>query len=98
MKKTFTCLLLVLFVNIVRYTYAQTKTSGLQGKIINENYVAAEAATIVLLRYRDSTNVQTTLSDRNGFFTFNNIKPDKYLLQITKTGYHKMFSGPYTVS
>jgi hypothetical protein len=98
MKKTFTCLLLVLFFSIVRYTYAQTNISGLQGKIINENYVAAEAATIVLMRYRDSADVQTTLSDKNGVFAFNNIKADKYLLQITKTGYHKIFSGPYIVS
>lgn len=90
--------MLILFISIVRYTYAQTKISGLQGKIINESYAAAEAATIVLLRFRDSASVQTTLSDRNGVFAFNSIKPDKYLLQITKTGYHKIFSGPYVVS
>ncbi len=98
MKKTFTCLLFILFISIVRYTYAQTKISGLQGKIINENYVAAEAATIVLMRFRDSASIQTTLSDKNGVFAFNNIKADKYLLQITKTGYHKMLSGPYVVN
>jgi iron complex outermembrane receptor protein len=98
MKKTFTCLLLILFISIVRYTYAQTKISSLQGKITNENYVAAEAATIVLMRYRDSASIQTTLSDKNGVFAFNNIKADKYLLQVTKTGYHKIISGPYVVS
>ena len=98
MKKTYTCLLLIFFISIVRYTYAQTKLSGLQGKITNENYVAAEAVTIVLMRNRDSASIQTTLSDKNGIFAFNNIKADKYLLQITKTGYHKMLSGPYVVS
>jgi hypothetical protein len=98
MKKTYTCLLLIFFISIVRYTYAQTKISGLQGKITNENYVAAEAATIVLMRYRDSASIQTTLSDKNGVFAFNNIKADKYILQVTKTGYYKILSGPYVVS
>lgn len=98
MKKTSTFLLLIFFASIVRYTYAQTKISALQGKITNENYIGAEAATIILLRYRDSVHVQTTISDKNGFFAFNNVKPDKYLLQITKTGYYKILSGPYAVN
>jgi iron complex outermembrane receptor protein len=98
MKKKYTCLLLLVLICYTHYTYAQNKISGLQGKIINENYVAAEAATITLIHFRDSSNVSSTLSSKNGVFEFNGIKPDKYLLQITKVGYHKIISGPYQVS
>jgi iron complex outermembrane receptor protein len=98
MKKTYTCLLLLFIICYTHHTYAQNKISGLQGKIINENYAAAEAATIALIRFRDSSNISSTVSGKNGVFEFNGIKPDKYLLQITKVGYHKMISGPYLVS
>ncbi|OKS87741.1 outer membrane beta-barrel family protein [Mucilaginibacter polytrichastri] len=98
MKKTFTFLLLLILASIVYHTYAQTKISGLQGKIINEKDAVAEAATILLRRFRDSAMVQSTISNNNGVFEFNGVKPDKYILQVTKTGYHKMVSGPYLVT
>src|SRR5476651_946776 len=98
MKKTYTYLLLLVLICHSHYTYAQNKISGLQGKIINENHVPAEATTIALIRFRDSSNILSTVSGKSGTFEFNGIKPDKYLLQITKIGYHKIISGPYQVS
>ncbi|NCD71337.1 outer membrane beta-barrel protein [Mucilaginibacter agri] len=98
MKRTFTCVLLLVLSGIVRFCYAQTKISSLQGKVVNETLTGADAATVALMRLRDSSYVQSTVSNKNGFFQFTGLKPDKYILQVTKTGYHKIYSGPFLVT
>lgn len=79
------------------FSFAQTKASGIQGKVVIEKVGAAEAATVVLLRAADSSIVSSSLAEKSGNFKFININPDTYLLLTTSIGCGKVYSGPYKV-
>lgn len=85
--------LAVLFCNV----YGQATTCSIQGKIITETKSQAEAATVILLKSRDSSIVSSTIAAKNGIFRFGSVPPDSYLLLVTAVGYSKLYSGPYNV-
>lgn len=51
------------------------------------------AATVSLLKAADSATVKTTVSGKEGNFSFDNIVPGKYRVQVTATGYLKLTSA-----
>ena len=97
MKVLFASLFSAFLMGMCCFSFAQTKPSAIQGKVLMENNEAAEAATVVLLKYADSSIVQSSLADRAGAFVFNNISANTYLLLATSIGSNKVYSGPYNV-
>ncbi|MDP9078359.1 MAG: TonB-dependent receptor [Bacteroidota bacterium] len=97
MKVKIGCLLsaflAVLFCNV----YGQSTTCSIHGKVVTETKSPAEAATIILLKSRDSSIVSSTIVAKNGLFSFTAIPPDSYLLLVTAVGYSKLYVGPYNV-
>ncbi|HVS93935.1 MAG TPA: outer membrane beta-barrel protein [Mucilaginibacter sp.] len=73
------------------------QASSLHGKVQTGNGTPADAATVVLLKSQDSSVVQSTISNPQGSFDFNDIKPGSYLIFITQLNYNKVYSGPYSV-
>ena len=98
MKGLFGSLFSAFLAGMCCFTFAQTKPSAIQGKVLMESNEAAEAATIVLLKAADSSIVRSSLADRAGAYVFTGIKPDTYLLLATSIGCSKVYSGPYKVS
>lgn len=73
-------------------TYAQS-TAKLTGSIKDGGMQKIiDAATISLLRSRDSSLVKIGLTDKNGDFNFENIPAGKYTIMATSIGHRKVFS------
>ena len=97
MKVLFGGLFSVFLIGMCFFSFAQTKLSAIQGKVLMENKDAAEAATVILLKAADSSVVRSTLADAAGKFGFANITPDTYLLLATSIGCSKVYSSSYKV-
>ncbi len=76
-------------------TQAQTLFSVLQGKVLVDNAAVADGATVVLLNSQDSSVVKSTICDKSGVFSFNQLKAGNYLVFISKLNYSKSYTGPY---
>jgi len=98
MKFLFGCLLTAFMAGICDDLYAQIIPSAIQGKVLTETHVPVEAATITLLISRDSSAVSSAIADNDGLFRFTNVKPGIYLLSITKVGYIRSYTTPFTIA
>jgi iron complex outermembrane receptor protein len=92
------CLLSAFITGFCSNLYAQSTPSSIQGKVLTESHLPAEAATIVLLKYRDSSIVNSAIIGKDGLFNFNGVQPGSYLLMVTKVGYNKAYSKQYQVT
>ncbi|MBB6128111.1 outer membrane beta-barrel family protein [Mucilaginibacter lappiensis] len=98
MKVLFGGLFSAFLVGVCFFSFAQTKLSAIQGKVLMENNEAAEAATVVLLKAADSSVVRSGLVDAAGKFEFTSVAPGAYLLLATSMGCNKVYSNPYKTS
>jgi len=98
MKFLFGCLLTAFLAAICDNLFAQIIPSAIQGKVLTENRAPIEAATITLLKLRDSSTVNSVIADKNGLFRFTDIKPGGYLLSVTKIGYTRSYTNPFTIA
>lgn len=97
MKLIAGCLLAVLLAVACGAASAQTVSSAIGGRVQTESHAPADAATIVLLNAKDSSIVQSTISNAQGAFNFIRLRGGSYLLFVTKLNYAKKYSGPYVV-
>ncbi|RYY63963.1 MAG: TonB-dependent receptor, partial [Chitinophagaceae bacterium] len=56
------------------------------------------AATISLLRAKDSSLAKLAVSDNGGQYEFTDIKEGRYLISVTSVGYGRSFSAPFDAS
>jgi len=82
MKNLTTIVLLVFFT--ICGVYGQTFT--ITGKVVDEQNQVIPYANILLLQATDSTFVQGSSADDNGFFELSQVAPDLYLLQASYVG------------
>ena len=90
--------LLTAFLVITTTTQAQTNgkitgaiTDGGDQKII-------DGATISLLRAKDSGLIKLSLADKEGNFSFENVKNGNYLVLASSIGHRKVYSSPITIA
>ena len=57
------------------------------------NQAVIDAASISLLKSKDSSLVKTSLTDKAGNFYFENVKDGSYLVMATSIGHSKVYSG-----
>ncbi len=62
------------------------------------NQKIIDAATITLLKSTDSSWVKAAVTDKEGNFSFENLKNGSYLLLATSIGHAKTYSGPLNIS
>ncbi len=62
------------------------------------NQKVIDAATISLLKSKDSSLVKAAVTDKDGNFIFENLKDGKYLLLATSTGHSKSYSNAIEIS
>ncbi|QKJ28928.1 TonB-dependent receptor [Mucilaginibacter mali] len=72
---------------------AQTPQGKISGQVFDAAKQPAIAATIVLVRFKDSSTVKTTLADAQGRFVFDKIAAGDYRVNITAVGFQKYRSA-----
>src|ERR1700761_3595627 len=97
MRVKFGCLLAAFLAVLFGSVHAQVQLPSIQGKVLTETHSPAEAATIILLKSRDSSVVSSTIIGKSGKFRFDEVPVESYLLLITSVGYNKIYSGPYVM-
>src|SRR5215217_2671099 len=94
MKKIFT-MLAVLGISMVSFGQTKGKITGI---VQDGNQKIIEAATISLLRAKDSTIAKVAAADKSGKFEFENISEGKYLVAITAIGHQKGYSPTFEIN
>ncbi|HEY4324782.1 MAG TPA: TonB-dependent receptor [Mucilaginibacter sp.] len=98
MKVLFVCLCSAFFAGLYGNVYAQLKPSVIEGKVLTDNHIPAQAATVILLASRDSSIINSTIAGKNGEFKFVAIPSGSYLLLVKVVGFKTSYSGPYTAT
>src|SRR6188768_3394224 len=62
------------------------------------NQKIIDAASISLLRAKDSSLVKVAVTDKEGNFSFENLKEGNYLVLATSVGHSKTYSAPVSIS
>src|SRR5687768_12662986 len=94
MKKIFAFLTLM---TLTLMGFAQ-KTTRITGHVIDGSQKTIEAATISLLRSKDSVAVKFAVADKKGIYVFENVSAGQYLVSISAVGHNKGFSEIFDVS
>jgi iron complex outermembrane receptor protein len=98
MKLLFGGLFLLFLTGLYNHLYAQATGAALQGKVLTADHSPAPAATIILIKYKDSSIVSNTITDNDGLFHFAGLQPDSYLVLVSAVGYDKSYAGPYLIT
>jgi hypothetical protein len=75
-----------------------TVYAQLKGKILTIDQKPVEGAAVSMLLSKDSSLVKTEISEKDGAFSFSNLKPGDYLLSISIMGYKPYQSAKIDVS
>ena len=87
-------LFLVLFASMLTgLIYAQQVT----GNVKDENGKGLASATAVLKKSKDSSSIKFAVTNSEGRFTFNEIEPGSYFVNISFVGYEAQNSNPFEV-
>ena len=97
MKKIFS---LLAGITIGMSSFAQSATGGkITGSIKDGgNQKIIDAASVSLLKAKDSALVKVAVTDKDGNFAFENIKDGNYLVLATSIGHVKTYSSSVTIS
>src|SRR5215212_11803986 len=78
---------------------SQAQTGKISGTIIDGgDQKIIDAATVSLLRVKDSGLVKLSLTDKEGRFSFENVKNGNYLVMASSIGRRKVYSSPLAVT
>lgn len=75
-------------------THAQRVNGQVNGRILSTKG-PVDAATISLLRVKDSTLVKTTMADKEGHFNIEQVQLEEYVLSIESIGFQKYYSDVF---
>jgi hypothetical protein len=95
MKKIKTILTTVFLVPF--FAFATFNTGRVEGEIIGASK-PVEAATVSLLRAKDSSLVKMALSSKTGFFEVEKVAEGKYLVMVSAVGYEKYYSTGFEIT
>ena len=96
MKKFITLLTVAITISII--SLAQAKTGQISGQVIDGNTKTIEAATITLLRAKDSSVAKIGVANKEGKYAFENVKEGKYMVSITALGHQKGYSETFEIT
>lgn len=85
-------LLFVLGCLIFQNSVTAQKISGVvrdaEGKLMN-------GVSVSLINTKDSSIVKLNATNKEGFYFFENVEADRYMVMATSVGYHKVYSRPF---
>ena len=94
MWKITLCVISVLMTTIA---LAQTGKGKITLTILNEQKLPVDAATVELLRSKDSALVKTALSDRTGLAEFEDIMASSYVIRVSSVGLNTTYTSGFVV-
>lgn len=93
-----TCLLTAILLILAIVGLAQTN-GKISGIIIDGgDQKIIDAATISLLKAKDSSLVKLSLTDKEGHFSFENVKNGNYVIMASSVGHRKVYSSPVAIA
>ncbi len=92
------CLLFSLLITIVTLSKGQNAETGLVGNLSDENHAPLAFANIGLFNAADSMMIKAGYAEEDGSFTFTNLTPGTYYLNVAFVGYDTYSSSPFMVS
>ena len=95
MKQLF-ILLTAMSVSIVSFAQTSGKVTGSIKDGGNQKII--DAATISLLKSKDSSLAKSAITDKEGNFIFENVKEGSYLVSAASLGHSKVYSSSFTIS
>ncbi|HET9434427.1 MAG TPA: carboxypeptidase-like regulatory domain-containing protein, partial [Chitinophagaceae bacterium] len=96
MRKIITLLTVIIALSLT--SQAQQGSGRVSGQVIDGNTKTIEAATITLLRAKDSSVAKISPANKTGNFVFENVSEGKYLVSITAVGHTKGFSEVFEIT
>ena len=96
MKKLMGLLLVIL--GTTTMSLVQQKNGKVTGQVIDGSSKVIEAATISLLRAKDSSVAKISVADKQGKFVFELVGDGKYMVSITAVGHAKAFSETFEIT
>lgn len=95
MKKFFS-LLAAMSIAIGSFAQSGGKVTGSIKDGGNQKII--DAASVSLLRAKDSALLKTAVTDKDGNFSFENLKDGNYLVMATSVGHSKVYSRSFSIS
>ncbi|GGH70770.1 TonB-dependent receptor [Filimonas zeae] len=89
--------LLLLVLSARQVLQAQVPAGSLSGRVLGKQH-PLEAATVQLLKAKDSSLIKTAVSDKAGVYTIAGVVPGSYLVAVEAVGYEKRYSPLITVT
>src|ERR1051326_6085899 len=86
----------ILVIHTSFFSFAAQAQQTITGFVKSQDDRGIEAATVSLLKLKDSSIVKIAVTDKTGLFEFEKIKNDNYLLKIDALGYNKFLSKTVT--
>ncbi len=80
------------------FSTAQVIDGSISGSIVDKNAKVLEAASISLLKAKDSSVVKMSASDKKGHFMFRNLTYGKYVISVSAIGFQKSVSAIVEIS
>jgi Outer membrane protein beta-barrel family/Carboxypeptidase regulatory-like domain/TonB-dependent Receptor Plug Domain len=96
MRKFLTLLIAIIILSFP--SQAQKGPGKVSGQVIDGNTKTIEAATITLLRAKDSSIAKISAANKDGNFVFENVADGKYMVSITAVGHTKGFSETFEIT
>lgn len=94
MKKTFTLISIAIFFSFI----LKAQNGKVSGVVQDGSAKTINAATVSLLRAKDSSSVKFAPTNKNGQYEFLGVADGKYLVAASNVGYRKALSGIFEVS
>jgi outer membrane receptor protein involved in Fe transport len=85
------------FLLVVLSLQSQAQSGTANGTIQSGNK-AVESAVVTLVRQKDSSLVKTAVTDKEGKFSFEQIKNGAYIVSVTSIGYERYYTQPFVIS
>ena len=86
----------ILFLFFTCASASAQQNATISGKVTASDK-PVEAASVALLKIKDSSTVKLEVTDKQGNFQFENIKPGNYLVRADVLGYKKIFTPSFEV-
>lgn len=95
MKQFFSLLILV---GLFAFSGRAQNAGKVTGSVIDGSQKTIEAATISLLKAKDSSALKFAVAGTDGYFTFDNIADGQYLVSVTAVGHQAGFSPLFEIN
>jgi len=98
MKKMIFSSVSAMLIILSSFAQSQFEKGKISGSITDEGQKTIEAASVSLLRAKDSSSIKIVASDKSGLFSFEDVSNGKYLVSVTAVGHTTAYSPLFEIS